>query len=121
MNIKNLIVRLKGEPVKQKAEETEALILRDAFTAYIWDCRKNKTFSEPTIDSYEIIRDKHLESIMDENVFGLTEEQIQQAFDFESEKGLSANTIKKYKTVLLRVLEAYRPGFACRINVKKGN
>lgn len=119
MNIKNLIVRLKGEPVKQKAEETEALILRDAFTAYIWDCRKNKTFSEPTIDSYEIIRDKHLESIMDANVFGLTEEQIQAALNAELEKGLSVNTVKKYKTVLLRIFESYRPEFKSNVTVKK--
>ena len=119
MNIKNLIVRLKGEPVKQKVEETEALILRDAFTAYIWDCRKNKTYAEPTIDSYEVIRDKHLESIMDENVFGLTDEQIQAALNAELEKGLSVSTVKKYKAVLMRIFEAYRPDFKPEVKVKK--
>ena len=120
MFIKNLIIRLKGQPVKQKVEETEDLTLRDAFTAYIWDCRKNKTFAEPTIDSYEVIRDKHLDFIMDLNIFTLDEHLVQVALNNELAKGLSPSTVKKYKTVLLRIFEAYRPDFKPDLKVGKG-
>lgn len=121
MDIKNLIIRFRGEPVKRKVEETEDLILRDAFTAYIWDCRKNKTFAEPTIDSYEVIRDKHLQWIMDRNIFDLTNADIQTALDNEHARGYSASTIRKYKTVLMRIFEAYRPDFKLNVKVPKGN
>ena len=119
MNIKNLIIRLKGKPIKQKAEETEELTLRDAFTAYIWDCRKNKTFAEPTIDSYEVMRDKHLQFIIDLNIFALDEHLVQVALNNELAKGLSISTVKKYRTVLLRIFEAYRPDFKPNLVVKK--
>lgn len=118
MNIKNLFIKLRGQEVKQKPEETEELILRDAFTAYIWDCRKNKTFAEPTIDSYEVMRDKHLQWIIDRNIFGLTEEDCQIALNNERAKGLSVSTVKKYRTTLLRVFEAYRPDFKPNLTVR---
>ena len=120
MNFKQLIIRLKGEPMKQKAvEETEALTLRDAFTAYIWDCRKNKTYAVPTIDSYEVIRDRHLLQIIDENIFDLDEEKVQAALDIEIAKGLTVNTVKKYKSVLMKIFGAYRPDFKPNLVVKK--
>lgn len=119
MNFKNIFIRLKGWAEPKKVEETEALTLRDAFTAYIWDCRKNKTFSEPTIDSYEVIRDKHLQSIIDENIFNLDQEKVQNALDIEIAKGLSLTTVKKYKNVLLRIFEAYRPDFKPELHVRK--
>ncbi len=122
MTIKNFILKIMGEPVNQKKpEETEALTLRDAFTAYIWDCRKNKTFAEPTIDSYEVIRDKHLQYIIDENVFDLDEHKVQVALDNEIAKGFSLSTVKKQKSVLLRIFEAYRPDFKPNLVVRKGN
>ena len=120
MNIKKLTIRLNGEPVKQKTvEETEDLTLRDAFTSYIWDCRKNKTYAEPTIDGYEIIRDKHLQYIIDDNIFGLDEHKVQVALDNEIAKGLSVNTVRRYKAVLLKIFEFYRPDFKPNLVVKK--
>jgi len=118
MTIKNFILKIMGEPVN-KAEETEALTLREAFTAYIWDCRKNQKYSEPTIDSYEVIRDKHLQFIIDVNIFTLDEHLVQVALDNEIAKGLSVSTVKKYKSVLLRIFEAYRPDFKPNLVVRK--
>ena len=118
MKFKEFILKIMGEPVN-KAEETEALTLRDAFTAYIWDCRKNQKYSEPTIDSYEVIRDKHLQFIIDVNIFALDEHLVQVALDNELAKGLSVSTVKKYKSVLMRIFEAYRPDFKPEVKVKK--
>lgn len=119
MKIKDFILKIMGEPVNQnKPEETEALTLRDAFTAYIWDCRKNQKYSEPTIDSYEVIRDKHLQFIIDVNIFALDEHLVQVALDNELAKGLSVSTVKKYKSVLLRIFEAYRPDFKPKLEVR---
>ena len=120
MKIKDFILKLMGEPVNQKKpEETEALTLRDAFTAYIWDCRKNKTYAESTIDSYEVIRDKHLQFIIDVNIFDLDAHLVQVALNNEIAKGFSLNTVRKYKNVLLRIFEAYRPEFKPKLVVRK--
>ena len=118
MKFKEFVLKIMGEPVN-KPEETEALTLRDAFTAYIWDCRKNNTYSEPTIDSYEVIRDKHLQFIIDVNIFTLDEHLVQVALDNEIVKGLSVNTVRKYKSVLLRIFKAYRPDFKPNLVVRK--
>ena len=120
MNIKNIILKFKNKIMNQKVvEETEELTLRDAFTAYIWDCRKNKTYSEPTIDSYEVIRDKHLQFIIDVNIFALDEHLVQVALDNEIAKGFSLSTVKKQKSVLLKIFEAYRPEFKPNLVVRK--
>ena len=120
MKFKEFVLKIMGEPVN-KPEETEALTLRDAFTAYIWDCRKNQKYSEPTIDSYEVIRDKHLQYIIDENIFNLDKQKVQTALDNEIAKGLSVSTVRKYKSVVLRIFEAYRPDFKPNLVVRKGN
>ena len=125
MEIKNLILRFKNkimgtnQPKRHVDVKPEDMTLRDAFTAYIWDCRKNKTFAEPTIDSYEVMRDKHLQFIIDLRLFDLDEHLVQVALNNELAKGYSPNTVRKYKAVLLRIFEKYRPEFKPELVVAK--
>ena len=56
---------------------------------------------------------------MDVNIFALDEHLVQVALDNEIVKGLSVNTVRKYKSVLLRIFKAYRPDFKPNLVVRK--
>lgn len=114
----NYIIRFNGKIVKKKKDEE--MTLRDAFTRYIWTNRKNKTLAESTVDSYEVIRDKHLQDVMDAPLTELTETMLQNALDKELDSGYTVNTVRKYRAVLMRLFVEYRPGFVPDLKVGKG-
>ena len=116
MRLWEYVVRLNGHELKKKSDP---LPLREAITCYIKEQRED--FSKSTLGTWAGIRDKHLQSIMDCDIYGLTEHQIQKAIDDELETGLSVNTVKKYKSLVLKVLDAYRPDYKPVIVVKKLN
>jgi hypothetical protein len=117
INLWKYTIRINGRIIKKKSDR---LTLREAFTHYIWKNRKEKTLAEATVDSYEVIRDKHLQDIMDADIFDLTEEMVQKALDKELEAGYTANTVRKYKAVLMKIFTEYRPDFMPDLKVVKG-
>ena len=117
INLWKYTIRINGRIIKKKSDR---LTLREAFTHYIWKNRKEKTLAEATVDSYEVIRDKHLQDIMDADIFDLTEEMVQKALDKELEAGYTANTVRKYKAVLMKIFAEYRPDFMPDLKVVKG-
>ena len=117
INFWKYTIRINGKITKKKSDK---FTLRDAFTRYIWTNRKNGTLAEATIDGYEVIRDKHLQDIMDIDLNDLTEEMIQKAIDKELEAGYTMNTVRKYKAVLMKLFAEYRPAFTPDLKVGKG-
>lgn len=94
----------------------EIVTLRDAFNAYISE--NTGKFSATTLNSYEIVRDRHLQYIMDEKLCELTENKVQTALDNELSKGYTVKTVKSYKSLLNKVFTAYRPDFKPELKVE---
>ena len=108
---------INGAPVSK--EEYDAAVAERNTHKNIEVGRSYSASSTDPIDSYEVIRDKHLQFIIDVNIFALDEHLVQVALDNEIAKGFSLNTVRKYKNVLLRIFEAYRPEFKPNLVVRK--
>lgn len=78
-------------------------------------------FAESTLNGYKTIVNSHLVLLMDCDIYKVTEEIIQEAFDEEIAKGLSVKTLKGYRTFILKVFAEYRPDFHPNILVTKEN
>ena len=110
----------KDDTAKESHEEFKMEDLRsveECFTEYIESQRG--TMSAATIKGYENVRDKHLDRIMVCYISRVDEAVIQRAFDEELAKGYSEKTIKGYKTLLMKVLDVYRPDLHPEIRIKK--
>lgn len=90
--------------------------VRDAFDHYI--LMKQGELSMTTLNSYEVVRDRHLQYIMDEKLDELTQERVQAAIDNEVNKGYTVKTVKSYKSLLNKIFAEYRPDFKPDIKIE---
>ena len=93
------------DEVTEPAEvEAATVTLFDAFNRYI--SANRETLATSTIKSVENIRDKHLQGLMNMNVFDISDDAIQLALDLEANNGISASTVKKYRQTVKKVIAA---------------
>ena len=90
--------------------------VRDAFDHYI--LMKQGELSMTTLNSYEVVRDRHLQYIMDEKLDELTQERVQAAIDNEVNKGYTVKTVKSYRSLLNKIFAEYRPDFKPDIKIE---
>lgn len=116
---------VKSQPEEIKMEEKTSgepmvdpnLILYNYCEKYIESQRE--ILSESTLNGYTNIINNHLGYLMRTYLGDATNEDIQNAFDAEIEKGLSKKTLKGYKSFITKVLAVYRPDFKPEIRIEK--
>lgn len=77
---------------------------------------KDSVLSPSTIKSYKLIREAHLQEIMDIPLSALTQEAVQRAVNALA-RGRSPKTVRNAYGLLTATLKVYRPDFALRVTL----
>ena len=92
-----------------EAEKKASLTVGMAIDRYISE--KKGVLSPSTVRGYLAIRKNYLQSIMNMNLYNLTQSDIQIAVSRDVDHGISSKTIKNSHGLLSAVLKEFRPDF----------
>jgi hypothetical protein len=119
-NLESLKTKLPQEIINYIDDGIKNIVYQDFYKQLNKFGVDEKILVKSTVDSYEAIRDKHFQSIMDTPLTELTETMLQDALDKELDSGYTVNTVRKYRAVLMKLFVEYRPGFVPDLKVGKG-
>lgn len=89
-------------PVEVEDTAEAVVTLLDAFNRYIF--ANQEALAASTIKSIVNIRDKHMQGLMNMNVFDISDDDIQLALYEEIKNGISDSTIKRYRRTVKKVI-----------------
>jgi len=103
-------VRQRAKELLGTAQDKRTFMtVEQAYEDYIK--RKTPYLSPSTILGYRICKDNYLRQIMDRPIDKLTQDEIQSAFSYDIERGISRKTLANARGLLTAVLHKYRPNF----------
>ena len=100
-----VVINIQGKfkPIKifGQPDEKQVMTLGDAIDIYCADNPDN--LAPSTLKKYQHVRDDHLGSIMDMDIYQITEDILEKALEEETAKGYSKSTIAGFRRLVKKV------------------